>query len=93
MNEALGRAGDLTIYGKRDNVFLIREVDGKKRFTQFDLTSINVVNSPNYYLAQNDVIYVEPNQARMRQSNVTQNNFLVVSAVSTLATIIAILIK
>lgn len=93
LNEALGRAGDLTIYGKRDNVFLIREVDGKKRFTQFDLTSINVVNSPNYYLAQNDVIYVEPNQARMRQSTVTQNNTLIISAVSTLATIVAILIR
>lgn len=93
LTEAIGRAGDLTIYGKRDNVFLIREVDGKKRFTQFDLTSINVVNSPNYYLAQNDVIYVEPNNARLRQSTVTQNNTLIISAVATLATIAAILIR
>jgi len=93
LTEVLGLAGDLTIYGRRDNVFLIREVDGQKRYTQFDLTSINVVNSPNYYLAQNDVIYVEPNRARMRQGNVTQNNSLIIAAVSTLATIAAILIK
>ena len=93
LTEALGLAGDLTIYGKRENVFLIREVDGQKRYAQFDLTSINVVNSPSYYLTQNDVIYVEPNQARMRQSNVTQNNNLIIAAVSTLATIAAILIK
>jgi len=93
LNEALGLAGDLTIYGKRDNVFLIREVDGQKRYAKFDLTSVNVVNSPNYYLVQNDVIYVEPNNARVRQSAYTQNNSLIVSIVATLATITAILIK
>lgn len=91
--EALGLAGDLTIYGRRDNVFLIREVDGIKRFAKFDLTSINLVNSPNYYLTQNDVIYVEPNNARVRSSSYNQNNYVLISAISTLATIIAILIK
>ncbi|NND53013.1 MAG: polysaccharide export protein [Flavobacteriaceae bacterium] len=93
LTEALGLAGDLTIYGKRDNVFLIREVDGQKRYAKFDMTSVNVVNSPNYYLEQNDVIYVEPNSARVRQSAYTQNNALIVSIVATLATITAILIK
>ena len=93
VNEALGLAGDLTIYGKRDNVLLIREVDGEKRYAKFDLTSVNVVNSANYYLTQNDVIYVEPNNARVRQSAYNQNNGLIISAVSTLATIVAILIK
>lgn len=93
LTEALGLAGDLTIYGKRENVFLIREVEGKKRYAKFDLTSVNVVNSPSYYLEQNDVIYIEPNSARLRQSNFTQNNSLIVSIVATLATITAILIK
>ena len=93
LTEAIGLAGDLTIYGKRDNVFLIREIDNEKRFTTFDLTSINVVNSPQYYLLQNDVIYVEPNKAKVRSASYNQNNGILISAVSTLATIIAILIK
>ncbi|MGV6831717.1 MAG: polysaccharide biosynthesis/export family protein [bacterium] len=91
--EALGLAGDLTIYGKRENIFLIREIDGQKRYAKFDLTSINVVNSPNFYLTQNDVIYVEPNKTKVRQANYAQNNGVLISAVGTLATIIAILIR
>jgi polysaccharide export outer membrane protein len=90
LNEALGLAGDLTIYGRRDNIFLIREVDGKKKYAKYDLTSINVVNSPVYYLSQNDVIYVEPNSARIKTSSFNPNNGILISAVSTLATIIAI---
>jgi len=93
LSDALGLAGDLTIYGKRDNVLLIREVDGEKRYAKFDLNSVNVLNSPNYYLTQNDVIYVEPNNARVRQSSYNQNNGIIISAVATLATIAAILIK
>ncbi len=93
LTQALGLAGDLTIFGRRDNVFLIREVNGKKKYSKFDLTSINVVNSPNYYLTQNDVIYIEPNNAKIRASSYNQNNGVIISAVGTLATIIAILIK
>ena len=92
LTEALGLAGDLTIYGKRNNVFLIREVEGKKKYAKFDLTSINVVNSPVYYLSQNDVIYVEPNSARVRSSSFNPNTGVLISAVSTLATIAAIFI-
>jgi polysaccharide export outer membrane protein len=88
--QALGLAGDLTIYGKRDNIFLIREIDGKKKYAKYDLTSINVVNSPVYYLSQNDIIYVEPNNARIKTSTFNPNTGLVISAVSTLATISAI---
>ena len=93
LTEALGLAGDLTIYGKRDNVFLIRDVNGKKQYAKLDLTSIKVLNSPNYYLAQNDVIYVEPNNAKVRQSSYNQNNGVIISAIGTLATIAAILIR
>ncbi len=93
LSEALGLAGDLTIYGKRDNVLLIREVNGEKRYSKLDLTSVNVLNSANYYLTQNDVLYVEPNNAKVRSSSYNQNNGVIISAIGTLATIIAILIK
>lgn len=93
LSEALGLAGDLTNNGKRDNIFLIREVDGEKRFANLDLTSVNIVNSPLYYLKQNDVIYVEPNKAKIRSSTFNPNTAIVISAISTLATIAAILIR
>ncbi|MCB0399863.1 MAG: polysaccharide biosynthesis/export family protein [Winogradskyella sp.] len=88
--EALGLADDLTIFGKRKNVLLIREVDGKKKFAKIDLTSVNAVNSSVYYLQQNDVIYVEPNNARIRSSTYNQNNSVLISAIGTLTTIIAV---
>jgi len=93
LSDALGLAGDLTIYGKRDNILLIREIDGQKRYAKFNLNSVNVLNSPSYYLTQNDVIYVEPNNARVRQSSYNPNNGVIISAIATLATIAAILIK
>lgn len=88
--EALGLANDLTIFGKRDNVLLIREVEGIKKFAKINLTSINAVNSPLYYLQQNDVIVVEPNNARIRSSNYNQNNAVLISAIGTLTTIVAV---
>ncbi|QDO94305.1 polysaccharide export protein [Formosa sediminum] len=93
LTEALGYAGDLTIYGRRDNVFLIREIDGENRYYKFDLTSINVMNSPHFFLTQNDVIYVEPNKAKIRSSNYNQNNVVLISAIATLATITALIFK
>lgn len=93
LTEALGMAGDLTIYGNRKNVLLTRELDGQKKFAVFDLTSAKVLASKNYYLSQNDVIYVEPNQARVNSSRGNPNNGVIISAVATLATIIAILIR
>ena len=67
--EALGMAGDLTIYSKRDNVLLIRTEDGKKTTKRIDLTSPDfVATSPFYYLKTNDVIYVEPNKNKVRSS-------------------------
>ncbi len=90
--EALGLANDLTIFGKRNNILLIREVDGVKKFAKIDLTSVNSVISPLYYLQQNDVIVVEPNKARIRSSSFNQNNAVLISAVGTLATIVAIVL-
>ena len=91
--EALGYAGDLTIQGRRDNVLLIRENNGKKQYAQFDLTSIKVLNNENYYLAQDDVIYVTPNKARIRSSTYNQNTGLIISVASVLVALTAIFIK
>jgi polysaccharide export outer membrane protein len=66
--EAIGRAGDLTIFGKRENVLLIREIDGQKQFARLDLTRADIFSSPYYYLQQNDVIIVESNDTRKRAS-------------------------
>ena len=65
--KALGLAGDLTIWGKRNNVLVMRELDGEKSEAYLDLTDSRVITSPFYYLKQNDVVYVEPKGSR-RQS-------------------------
>lgn len=63
--EALGLAGDLTIYASRHNVLLIREEEGKKKLVRLDLTTDELFTSPYYYLKSNDIIYVEPNKAKI----------------------------
>lgn len=65
--EAISAAGDLTIYGLRYNVTVIREKDGKREVGNVDLTSKDIFSSPYYYLQQNDVVYVEPSNSRKRQ--------------------------
>jgi polysaccharide export outer membrane protein len=72
--EALSMAGDLTIYGKRDRIAVIREREGKRTMLYHDLTSTEIFNSPCYFLQQNDIVYVEPNNRRMQQSEINQNN-------------------
>jgi len=91
--EALGLAGDLNIQGQRDNVFVLREADGKKTYNRIDLTSEELFNSPMYYLTQNDVIYVQPNNSRIRSSTVGPNTNATLGLVSTLATVAALLIS
>ncbi len=66
--QALSLAKDLTIFGKRDNVTVIRELDGKRTFYNVDLCSVDLFKSPAYYLQQNDIIYVEPSEVKARQS-------------------------
>jgi polysaccharide export outer membrane protein len=63
--KAIGLAGDLTIYGIRDNVLLIREEDGKRKTRHINLNSSDFFNSPYYYLQPNDVVYVQPNKAKV----------------------------
>jgi polysaccharide biosynthesis/export protein len=66
--EALGLAGDLTIFGRRDNVLLIRDEEGKRTIRRINLNESSTLNSPYYYLKPNDVIYVEPNEAKVASS-------------------------
>ncbi|NCA78936.1 MAG: polysaccharide export protein [Sphingobacteriia bacterium] len=89
--EALGLAGDMTVYGKRDNVLLIRENNGKKEFIRLDLNSTTPLSSPYYYLQQNDVIYVEPNSTKLR-SAASLNVSLWLTAVSTLASMVTVIV-
>jgi polysaccharide export outer membrane protein len=83
--EALAQAGDLTIYGMRNNVQLIREdADGKKAIYFLNLNDANLINSPYYYLQQNDVIYVTPNKVKAQNSSVGSMTSLWFSATSIL---------
>lgn len=66
--EALSLSGDLTMYGKRDNVMIIREKGGEKTITAVDITKADFIHSPYYYLSQNDVVYVEANRVKMGSS-------------------------
>ncbi|MDR0261951.1 MAG: polysaccharide biosynthesis/export family protein [Sphingobacterium sp.] len=91
--EALGMAGDLTIRGVRENIMLIREVDGQKTMHRLDLTQQNTLNSPYYYLAQNDVIYVEPNKAQINNSKLGANTNIIISIASLLITVISVLTR
>jgi len=68
--EGLALAGDLTIYGRRDNVKVLREnADGSKEYITLNLNDKNIIYSPAYYLEQNDVVYIEPNKSRSKSSN------------------------
>ena len=89
--DALGMAGDLTIYGNRTNVLLIRDNNGLKEYHRFDLTSAEMLTSPYYYLQQNDVLYVEPNKARKGNAKYSQNGQFNVSLASTIISALSIL--
>jgi len=90
--EALGIAGDLLITGVRKNVIVIRDVDGKKTETHIDLTTKEIFNSPVYYLQQNDIVYVEPNRAKINSSVVNASNVgIAISVLSLLITMATLL--
>jgi len=71
--EAIGMAGDMTIFGKRDNVLLIREENKKKIAVRINLNSTDLLTSPYYYLKSNDIVYVEPNTAKVSSATKAQN--------------------
>lgn len=91
--EALSMARDLTIYGKRDNVLIIREIDGVKSTHRVDLTKADFINSPYYYLAQNDVVYVEPIKTKINGAAVGPNTGVLISITSLVITLITLIVK
>jgi len=91
--EALGLAGDMTIYGERHNVLVIREQDGRREEFRLDLRKRESLNSPAYYLTQNDVVYVEPNGARIQNSKYTATTSIFVSVIGLLVTVISVVTR
>ena len=92
--EALAEAGDLTIYGKRDNILLIREdAEGEKHQHRINLNDANLINSPYYYLQQNDLVYVQPNGTKAKNSAIGQSTTLWFSFVSILTSIAALVVN
>ena len=99
--DALAMGGDLTIYGRRDNIRVLREKDGKQQSYIVNLCQTSdVVNSPAFFLQQNDIIYVEPNDVRARQSTVNGNNVLstsfwisVASLAATIVTTVSVVLS
>lgn len=92
--QALGMANDITIYGKRENVLIIREENGKKTFARVDLTKRDFFRSPYYYLHPNDIVYVEPGQARAAS---TDNSYrilpIVISGASAILVLVSVLVR
>lgn len=84
---ALGLAGDLTSFGIRTNVLIVRNVDGQITKERIDLTSAQFINSPYYYLRQNDIIYVQPNSNREKAARVDPNTGLYISIASVIASL------
>ena len=90
--EALAQAGDLTIYGVRENVKLIREdAKGHKEIHTINLNDANLLMSPYYYLQQNDILYVEPNKVKSQNSAIGQSTTLWISATSILISMASLL--
>ncbi len=88
LNQAIGYAGDLTVFGKRKDVLLIRENNGVRTYTKLDLTSSDWFTSPYYYVKQNDVIVVNPNGAKVMTSGYLGNIGAVIGVLSFAATLI-----
>lgn len=82
--DALADAGDMTPYGERSNVLVVREENGERKFAHLDLNSSETLTSPYFYLRQNDYVYVAPNKVRQSISKYDQNNSYKLSLASTI---------
>ncbi len=90
--EAISMAGDLTIYGERENVLVIQDYDGNKTYTRVNLKSNELFDSPVYYLSQNDVVYVEPNKSRARNSSIGAATGVLLTSLSLVLSMTAIIV-
>ena len=92
--QALGKAGDLLLTAKRDDIILIRDVDGKQTHIKIDLTKSDILNSPYFYMHQNDVIYVPQSATRVMQGTAATSLWsTVLSSITTLVTVITLIIR
>jgi len=92
--DALGLAGDLTIFGKRENLLLIRDSASVRQLVRINLNSKDILSSPYYYLKQNDILYAEPTKAKIAALDATQTrNYSIISAVLSVIIIIATRVK
>lgn len=91
--QALGMAGDLTIYGSRKNIKIIRNEGDQIKYYTVDLTSKSFIKSPVYFLKQNDIVYIEPNQPRMNNSQTSATTSYIISATGLFITILSILTR
>ncbi len=89
--DALGLAGDMTVFGKRQSVLLMRDTLGEKQLVRLDLTSKNIISSPYFYLKQNDVVYVEPDKSK--SVALEANRTRTIAILGTLLSITLILIR
>lgn len=89
--DAIGRRGDLTIYGQRNNILLIRENEGKREIHKIDLTSADFICSPYYYVQQNDVIYVMPNDSKKDTSKYNNLKSYNIALVGTIVSCVSVL--
>ncbi|MEO6149635.1 MAG: polysaccharide biosynthesis/export family protein [Mucilaginibacter sp.] len=86
--EALGLAGDMTMYGKRENVVVIHEANGSRTITPMDMNRSNVLQSPAFYLQQNDVVYVKPDKMKEKQARTDTKTISIIVAAATVITVI-----
>ena len=93
LTEAISLAGDLSVFGKRDNILVLRESNGKKDYAYLDIRDVNIMESEYYYLQQNDVIYVEPNNVVVQQSGINPIVPYIIAIVSFITTIVVVFIK
>jgi polysaccharide export outer membrane protein len=89
--DAIGMANDLTIYGNRENVKVIRDNNGKQDVVTFDLTKSDFFSSPYFYLQQNDIVYVEPNDKRKKQSRYSQTDQVDLSVITAITSSISVI--
>jgi polysaccharide biosynthesis/export protein len=93
MLEAIGLAGDMTLFGRRDNVLVIRENEGKRQWARLDLTKPQIMSSPYFYLQQNDVVYVEATKRKISSNDqtTTRTVTIVATIISTIAIVVSLL--
>jgi len=91
--DAISMSGDLTVYGKRNSIMIVREIDGTRTIAKVDITKRDFMNSKYYYLEHNDIIYVEPNKTKINSSAIGPNVSIIVSILSLVTTILFLVIR